>query len=250
MSQATISFAINIIAGIALVVLGILLRSLRARYKSRAWRKLWAVFLGKDLGIVLTTREGPLPRSTKRISFAEARVVTDLIPLLHSLSIRYILLDQEELAASSPGNWNLLVLGGPSVNETARRMIDIIQTALPFSWKLEPVGISIANRVYEPSYDSVSKKVTQDYGVIVRVPNPYDNSRQRWVVMVMGCHGFGTEGTAQVLRERHLSQELVKAVGDKPFVAIVAVGVRGGSYLVHVEEVYLLPSTLSYTSHQ
>ena len=243
MSQATLSFAENIIAGIALIVLGVALRSLRARYNSRAWRKLWRAFLGKDLGILLTTREGPLRRSTRRISFAEARVVTDFIPLFHSLNVRYNLLDQEEMATSSLGNWNLFVLGGPAVNQAARRIVELIQTMLPFIWRYDPVGISIADRVYEPSYEPGTGKVVQDYGVIIRIANPYDNSRQHWVMLVMGCHGFGTEGTARVLRENQLSQELVNEVGDKSFVAIVAVGVRDGSYLVHIEEVYSLPSS-------
>jgi hypothetical protein len=243
MTQSTLSnFAINIVAGAALIVLGFVLRSARSRYSSRDWRKLWKMFLGQDLGILLTTREGPLRRSTRRVSLAETKVVTTLIPLLHSLSIRYVLLDQDEVATRSLGNWNLLVLGGPGVNEASRRITELIQVALPFSWGFEPVSVNIANRTYAPSYDPGTEKVIQDYGVIVRTLNPYDSSRKHWVLLIMGCHGFGTEGAAQVLAERRLSHELLDAVGGRPYVAIVSIRIQDGNYLVHVEETYLLPS--------
>ncbi len=56
------------------------------------------------------------------------------------------------------------------------------------SSSMEPREIAIANQRYAPTYSSDGSRVIHDHALVVRAHNPYDKTRARWALMVMGCH--------------------------------------------------------------
>ncbi|MEV7347061.1 hypothetical protein [Streptomyces sp. NPDC093544] len=89
---------------------------------------------------------------------------------------------------------------------------------------------TIANRRYAPECDAAEQTVVKDYGLVVRCQNPFDPSRKSAAFLVMGCHGFGTAGSAQLLRDPALARQLASEVEQRDFVAIAEIQVQGQEY--------------------
>ncbi|MEU9480936.1 hypothetical protein [Streptomyces sp. NPDC048191] len=214
-----------------------------AAWKTRAERRMWRPILknGRPLKLVLTCRKGPFPRSTHRTSINEVRVLLEFTPIFESIGIEYKITDSLEAPDTELSSANLLVLGGPAVNDVSRRTFGAIQDTLPVSINLEEVAITIANRRYAPEYDSEGQKVVKDYGLVVRCQNPFDPSHKTAAFIVMGCHGFGTAGSAQLLRDRNLARQLAAEVDQRDFVAIAEIRVHGYEYDTRIIESFLFP---------
>jgi hypothetical protein len=212
-------------------------------WRTRSERNIWRPILksGRPLGIVLTCRRGPFPRSTHRTSINEVRVVLAFAPVFEKIGIEYRVIDSLDASDSDLSSTNLLVLGGPAFNDVSRRAFAAVQNNLPVSINLDEVAITIANRRYAPEYDSDSHKVVKDYGLVIRCRNPFDLSSATAAFLVMGCHGFGTAGTAQFLRRSGLARQLATEVDRQDFVAITEVHVHGEEYSTRIVESFLLP---------
>jgi hypothetical protein len=234
---------INILAGIILVLLGSWSQRLLVAWRFRYQRRIWRIFAGKtELGICLTTRPGPLPRSTRRLSLSEVRAVADIIPLISRLGVNYTLLEASTADADILGKMNLLVLGSTFVNEVSREIVEFLAPAIHMSTGIEPRHITVSNRRYEPSYSNDGTRVVHDHAIVVRAHNPYDKSQTRWALMVMGCHGFGTEGAARVLTHSILIRKILSEAGSEPFAAVVSVRIVGRAYDSDILEIYPLPA--------
>ncbi|MER5227078.1 hypothetical protein [Streptomyces flaveus] len=182
-----------------------------------------------------------MPRSTHRTSINEVRVLLEFTPTFEKIGIEYRITDSLDVADSELSSANLLILGGPAVNDVSRRAFDAIQDTLPVSINLEEVAITVANRRYAPEYDPDAQKVVKDYGLVVRCQNPFDPSRKSAAFLVMGCHGFGTAGSAQLLRDPGLARQLASEVDQRDFVAIAEIRVQGQAYGTRIIESFLFP---------
>lgn len=232
---------INIVAGVLLLAAGWIARLVYSRWTLRHERSIWKDFVSRSrLGVALTTRSGPYPRSTPRISLTEARAFGQLTPRWRELGIDYTLIDSRDVNGQYVGGRNMLILGGPIHNGVTKSVLQMMGQRLPFILELEPVSIRLASGSYSPSYDPDSGRVTEDYAIIIRAPNPLDSSGDHSMMMVFGCHGFGTEGGVRMLTVRRLAKDLVTRVGDKSFVALVRVRVVAEEYLPELQQVLLL----------
>jgi hypothetical protein len=166
--------------------------------------------------------------------------VADIIPLISRLKIKYTLLEASTADADILGRMNLLVLGSTFVNEVSREFVEYLRSTLPISSSMEPRQITIANQTYAPTYSNDGSRVVHDYALVVRAPNPYDKTRSRWALMVMGCHGFGTEGATRVLIYGTLIRRILSEVGNGPFAAVVSVRVVGRAYDSQIVRVFSL----------
>ena len=233
---------INIVAGILLIGLGALGRALLGLWLYRSERRLWKSFRGSpQLQICLTTRAGPYPRSTQRVSLAEVRAVAEVTPILERLKIRYKLMPSTNSSDSSLGNHNPLILGSTFVKEVARRAVELLGPRLPAVVTEDPREVVVSNRHYGPQYADGSQRVLQDHALIVRAHNPYDPTGSRWMFLIMGCHGFGTAGASRLLTQETMSRTIQSTIGDGAFAAIVSVKVVGETYQASVVEAYALP---------
>lgn len=237
------SIGSEVIGGLLLVVGTATAHRMARAWKTRAERRIWRPILknGSPLRLVLTCRKGPLPRSTHRTSINEVRVLLEFTPTFESIGIEYRITDSLEAPDSELSSANLLILGGPAVNDVSRRAFDAIQDTLPVRINLDELAITIANRVYAPEYDSAGERVVKDYGLVVRCQNPFDASHRTAAFIVMGCHGFGTAGSARLLRNPALARQLAAEVDQRDFVAIAEIRVHGSDYDTRIVESFLFP---------
>jgi hypothetical protein len=237
------SVASDIIGGVCLVAATTLVHRAARLWKTRAERIIWRPILKNDrpLGIILTCRRGPLPRSTHRTSISEVRALLQFTPTLEKLGIRYKVIDSLDAAMPDLSSRNLVILGGPAVNDVSRRTFGAIQDTMPVSIDLDDLSITIANRRYTPTYDTDTQKVLKDYGILIRCQNPYDPTRRTFAFLLMGCHGFGTAGTAQLLRNPSTTRQFASEMGKRDFVAITEVHVDSSEFGTRIIESFLLP---------
>ena len=212
-------------------------------WKTRAERRIWRPIIknGRPIGVVITCRPGPLPRSTHRASINEVRVLLDFSPVFNRMGIECRISDSLVASDAELSSANLLILGGPAINAVAQRALDAIQDTLPASINLEEIAITIANRRYAPEYDQNEGRVIKDYGLVVRCRNPFDSSNASMAFLVMGCHGFGTAGAAQLLLDEGHARKLSSEVEQRDFVAIAEVRIKGQDYETRIVESFLFP---------
>jgi len=212
-------------------------------WKTRAERRIWRPILksGRPVKVVLTCRPGPFPRSTHRASVNEVRVLLEFVPAFSQMGIEYTVSDSLVVMDPELQSANLLILGGPAVNSVSRRALESIQDTLPVGINLEDICITVSNRRYSPEYDEDTGTVVKDYGLVVRCRNPFDSASDSMAFLVMGCHGFGTAGAAQLLLRTNLVRNLSAEVEQRDFVAIAEVRVRGHDYSTRIVESFLFP---------
>jgi hypothetical protein len=233
----------DIVGGVLLVAGTAAAHQAARAWKTRAERAIWRPMLrnGRPLGIVLTCRRGPFPRSTHRTSLNEVRVLLAFTPTFEKIGIDYRVLDSLEAADPDLSSSNLFILGGPAVNDVSRNAFEAVRNTMPVNINLEEIAITIADRRYAPEYDSDTQRVVKDHGLVIRCQNPFDLSGTTAAFLVMGCHGFGTAGTAQLLQDHGLARQLTAEVDRRDFVAITEIQVRGDEYGTRIVESFLLP---------
>jgi GrpB-like predicted nucleotidyltransferase (UPF0157 family) len=92
---------------------------------------------------------------------------------------------------------NLIVIGGPDVNELTRSLLERLPIKLIITRNAAGRNIVrdlVHGQDYEPAVEESGK--VRDYGILVRAPNPYD--RSKYVLILAGAHGFGSRAAAVV----------------------------------------------------
>jgi hypothetical protein len=213
-----ISFLINIAACFAFVILGYISNITYQWFKLSSFRTIWKPFLrDKSVTVVLSTRPGPLKRSTPRVSFDEMQAYADINKTLTKINISTIPVSSE-IALEEIREKNLVILGGPIANKVTANFWPIISKQLPFYFDLEKQIILAGQREYSPQLNE-NNILTKDYGIIMRVPNPLSNDK--YIVLAMGCHGFSTHGLINMMVKIESAKEIINATNNKDFAALV-----------------------------
>ncbi len=222
-----LDFSINIIASIALLILGYSFERLRLFYKTRSIRHLWKPFLqSKKLSVVLSTRPGPYARSTPRLSLQEMLSFVNISNRLSSIGME-ILPKDSQVRIDDIKNENLVVLGGPLANEVAKEVWARVSPNIPFSLDTEKQSFRMSDQEYIPVLGTDGKLI-KDYGIIIRQPQPFNPHMA--LFYCLGCHGFSTHGTTLYLTEFNYAKKLADAVGDKSnFVALIEFDVQNNN---------------------
>jgi hypothetical protein len=243
----TADFILNIVAGLALLALGFISRQLVARFQTRATRRLWRGFSGKaGLTIAMTNWKGPTPRSGTRTSFGEVRVLITLIPTLVRLGIPYRLTESTMRTATEITRRDLLLIGGPDVNEISKKALELLLPRLGITIEIDSASTSrafvINGRRYATEYGGDRSEIQLDYGVIVRCPNPFSANPHLSATIVMGSHGLGTTGAALVLIDEYLAGLLLRRTSPAGFIAVVGARRAGDETAVEIEYLQSLSS--------
>lgn len=222
-----LDFAVNIIAGISLLILGYSFERIRLFYKARSIRHIWKPFIqSKKLSVVLSTRPGPYARSTPRLSLLEMLSFVNISNRLSSIGIEVSPKDSQ-VRIDDIKNENLVVLGGPLANEVAKEIWTRISPNIPFSLDTEKQSFQMTTQEYIPVLGA-DGKIIKDYGIIIRQPQPFNPHMT--LFYCLGCHGFSTHGTTLYLTEYKYAKKLADAVGDKnSFVALIEFDVQNNN---------------------
>jgi len=159
-------------------------------------RRVWRFESAAELSLVLDTDYVDTGRYQRPVSgLGQVRALSFLVPSLH-LAYRDVDLEKLHLSAQLPGpatEHDLLVLGGPKTNETARRLLTAMTDSLPFS--SGDGKITWDGTVYEG--DAADGTISRDLGLIIRAPNPFNPSSR--VVLLIGWSTYGTLAAARWL---------------------------------------------------
>lgn len=120
-------------------------------------------------------------------------------------------------------NGNLLLVGGPKRNRVTKFFLE--ETALKEEatfdgWKLKFDG----NESEALFSDSNGLHILNDYGLLLKAPNPLDT--RNTVMIIAGCRAFGTGGAASIVADEKMSEDIVEKLGEDKcefFKAIVSV---------------------------
>ena len=119
----------------------------------------------------------------------------------------------------------------PAGRECLRYEIGVDPTARSFT---------VFDRCYESKYSPDKSIVEEDFGVVVRTVNPFSSDSRLTATLVMGSHGLGTAGAAQLLVDEHLIRHVAAQVTLREFLVVVRVRSVGDEYVVKLEAVHSL----------
>ena len=145
-----------------------------------------------------------------------------------NLDIQNILLSREPLQERIEND--LLLLGGPKNNGISGKFLELLNDEQPVKvidnliiWRVNrSAGRWINQGALEYEGHAVNRKVTVDYGLIVRSYNPFTN-RNRTAILFAGSHTYGTVVAAKFFTE-NLHKEIGKLTqaGRKNFTVLVS----------------------------
>ena len=199
-------------------------RLLRARrfWKDMGDRGVTVVFGVQDRGSLDAWERSGL------IGLGDAEAIVSIEEQLRTYGFDPTVRPTEDLAASELRR-DLVLIGGPDGNAVTAEMVQRIEPALTFRfphWREHVVLLvdKTTGHEYHPEYDE-DGRLTVDYGVVVRAPNPLADDGTE-VVLLCGCWGHGTAAAAESLRGKALHQREVST--RRPFEALVKVAVVNG----------------------
>lgn len=101
------------------------------------------------------------------------------------------------------------VIGGPVPNDTSEDFLKLIKeaTGLEFKFDLNNQHYPLITPVgrFMPVYNEKDETYDTDYGIIIRMPNPY--MRKNTVILLMGCTGYATFASSKIFTEPQLLEE-------------------------------------------
>lgn len=185
-------------------------------------RRLWRVTDPSRLTVCASnstnTNTGVYARPSTGIG--QVRALALAITSLHAayrkkLDIRHILLSSDHIQDRMEND--LLILGGPKTNRVSAELFHAIQQEQPafqvktvIYWRVhQRNGQWIDDGMFEYDGHAVNRKITQDYGLIIRMRSPF-TSRSRTVVLFSGSHTYGTLAAAKYFTESKEMRRLLK----------------------------------------
>lgn len=217
-----VDFLINIAASIAFFVLGFLASRGYRWWSDRPFREIWKhILVSKKALVVFTTRTGPKPSSTPRISFFETKAFSEVDKLLSRLGYETVpvsgFVSREKVQEN-----NVIMLGSPVANQAVVDVWDEISPELPYEFHVEGQFITRSSFDFHPGYEN--DLLVRDYCLIIRRKNPYNCDHG--LIISAGCHGFGTYGGIKALTERTTVKQFKKMVGSSDFIALIEVRIK------------------------
>jgi len=232
-------FIINVAASLAFVLLGYSLSRIQHWFLHFSFRSIWKPFLkDKHALVVLSTRPGPYPRSTPRVSLVEMQAYIEISKLSGRLGINMVPVSSETSMDEIRSN-NIILLGSSLANAVTAKMWRTVSDKLPFVFHVDKQYLSIGDREFIPVEDEDGQLVT-DYGLIIRQVHPFNSEKA--LVLAMGCHGFSTYGSMRMMTEIENARRLLKATANKDFIALIEVRLQDKRLISsRIVECYILP---------
>lgn len=236
--RMTYDLIIGVAGNLLFFMAGIALRTIIVDFRLRHARQLFRNFNKEKIRVVLSTRPGPNPGSTPRVSLSEIRSYAAFQRTLADLKFRTELCDSE-VAIGELRTSNLIVLGGPVANRVSSLIWSAASVGVPYTIDAEKQIVRALPSDFTPEYDKRGK-LKLDFGIVVRRRSPLDG--ENGLVIAAGCHGFGTEACAAMLTQRAQQNALARRTKGQDFAAIIRTELRDNQIIsVAIAECVLLP---------
>lgn len=159
--------------------------------------------------IFLSTREGPLPQSTPRVSLNEVASYANLQEVLRLRGAICDLFRSATPTIEVPRR-NIISLGGPAANPMTKRLLSAAKQ-IPYHIDEAKFTIVTGKQRYKAAVKN--GEYISDYAIIAKIANPLD--QEHFSIVLAGCHGRGTEGAVELITNSKPAKMLTKLVGKK-----------------------------------
>lgn len=173
---------------------GWLLKVVSDRWRTRRARAFWRPFLGEDVAIVVGRFQSEEFERSGLMGAGDSLAVAELQRFLGKLGARMRETVYADRLAGEELGKNLIVIGGPDANAVTHQLVERLHTGIRFGDPTRHI-IAITDvtttppRVFAPG-PTASDGTSNDFGVVVRAPNPFGTGTT--VLIVAGAFGHGT----------------------------------------------------------
>ncbi len=192
-SDAFLGVVITLLSTALLWVLAWLANQARARSR---WGFIHANHVTTVLSASTEVDTGEYLRPTTGIGQAKALAV--LAPSLRrgwkSIDLQNVVFPEEIQGRELEGD--IILIGGPKTNEVTKRALE--KCGGDFGVSQDGSVITAHNETYSGTVHETNR----DYGLIIRAENPFAAGRK--MVLLSGCHTYGTIGAARFFVESKL----------------------------------------------
>ena len=200
----------NIIASIIWFLLGVSAYHLsRIYFIKTPTKKLWKISKPKELIICCATstktNTGTYSRPATGIGQVRALgTVVESLSKAYNIRIQNILLSINQIQKQIEKD--IILLGGPKNNEITRLFLDKIRSLNIADQQMST--ITWLNKHSDNEYNGVVKdqKIVKDFGLAIRMKNPFDSNKATTISLFTGCHTYGTVAAAQYYTEQYVKE--------------------------------------------
>ena len=214
---------IDLIAGLILILFGYLVGVIRGRLSLQPYRSVLHGLINDDqVIVVLSTRPGPLPQNTPRVSFLEIRGFAEISKILGKFSVDSVPISSNT-SIDRIRDSNVVILGSPVANQVSKQVWNDISHEFPYKYHVEGQYITFGDREYRPIADDSGKWI-KDYCLLVLRENPYNAEKN--MLISAGCHGFSTYAGIATLTKKQSIKRLRKAAKNEYFIALIEIDLK------------------------
>lgn len=119
-------------------------------------------------------------------------------------------------------NGKLIIIGSPHANIICDETLKKLKPKLPYRFEVnvdnEPhyKYIMAGKESYPDNYEE-SERLDKDYGIILRIGNPYQGVGNNKILVLGGNHGHGTQAAIQTLSDHNRLNSIHETVGENDF---------------------------------
>ncbi|MBI5821371.1 MAG: hypothetical protein HZA88_20580 [Verrucomicrobia bacterium] len=219
----TYDLIIGVVGNLVFFCAGLGVRILTEFIRRRHIRQVFGAFRsGGATRIVLSTRPGPKPSSTERVSLNETRSFAALQQVLAQIRVATSPCGAG-VSLSELSDNNLIVLGGPAANKVTEQLWSATGAGVPYHIDVGRCVLRATPKDFVPEMD-VNGHFGLDFGVLIKRANPLNPDRI--MIVAAGCHGFGTEGCVAMLTQAAHIAAIAHRTKGQDFAAVIQVTAR------------------------
>jgi len=155
----------------------------------------------------------------------------------YTIRIQNILLSINQIQKQIEND--IILLGGPKNNEITKLFLDkinplkiVYQENSTIYWKKNEIDIEYSGIIKD-------KKVVKDYGIAIRMKNPFDSRKQTCISLFSGSHTYGTIASAQYFTEHYIKKTKgIKRIKDNLFMLVECDVIDGFPIDIKIKEFY------------
>jgi hypothetical protein len=192
--ELLIAIAVNLVSALIGFGGGRTFQLTRSHLRLRKARRFWKDFAAERSHVIIGRfHEFDGFEPSGLIGVGDAAALGELEGFFDRLQFPRLSLGNSGDATGNDLKQNLVLLGGPDANEISKQVAEKIPSTIRFGNPLRheiSMFDSQSGRVFTPKQTSDGQRVSLDYGLIYKVPNPF--SPDYSLVLVAGSFGYGT----------------------------------------------------------
>jgi len=155
----------------------------------------------------------------------------------YNIRIQNILLSINQIQKQIEND--LILLGGPKNNEVTKLFLDKIDPLNIVYQENSTIYWNKNETCVEYSSITIEKKVVKDYGMAIRMKNPFDSRKQTYLSLFSGCHTYGTIASALFFTEHYVKKTKgIKKDKENIFILVECDVIDGFPFDIKIKEFY------------